>query len=188
LAALGGAAAAEYSIRPAGLADARAIARVHVTSWRETYRGLVTDSYLDALDVDERETGWRDALTCESPRLWLAESGGQVVGWVAFGPAREPDARADSGEIWALYVLQAHWAQQLGSRLMRAACAALAEGAMTDVCLWVMARNGRARAFYERLGFVVEAQSLRQFELGGAMIDELRYWRGLEPALDTRRG
>ena len=33
-------------IFPAGPADAEALARVHVQSWRETYRGLLPDAYL----------------------------------------------------------------------------------------------------------------------------------------------
>ncbi|HNI60392.1 MAG TPA: GNAT family N-acetyltransferase, partial [Pseudomonadota bacterium] len=33
-------------VRPAGPDDAEAIARVHVETWRATYRGLVPDHYL----------------------------------------------------------------------------------------------------------------------------------------------
>jgi hypothetical protein len=42
-------------IRRASQSDARAIAEVHVASWRETYRGIVPDAFLDALSVAERE-------------------------------------------------------------------------------------------------------------------------------------
>jgi len=35
-----------FVIFPAGPADAEALARAHVTSWRETYRGLLPDAYL----------------------------------------------------------------------------------------------------------------------------------------------
>ena len=31
---------------PAGPSDAEELARVHVTSWRETYRGLLADAFL----------------------------------------------------------------------------------------------------------------------------------------------
>ena len=35
-----------FVIFPAGPADAEALAAAHVTSWRETYRGLLPDAYL----------------------------------------------------------------------------------------------------------------------------------------------
>ena len=39
-------------IREATPEDARAIATVHVASWRTTYRGLLRDAYLDSLDLE----------------------------------------------------------------------------------------------------------------------------------------
>ena len=40
-----------HVIFPAGPEDALALALVHVTSWRETYRGLLPDSFLDRMSV-----------------------------------------------------------------------------------------------------------------------------------------
>ena len=36
----------QFVLFPAGPADAEALAQVHVTSWHETYRGLLPDAYL----------------------------------------------------------------------------------------------------------------------------------------------
>jgi hypothetical protein len=49
-------------IRPATLADAAAIAKVHVEAWRETYRGLVPDSVLAGLSVERGVRAWTDML------------------------------------------------------------------------------------------------------------------------------
>ena len=43
------------TVREAVPADARAIARVHVDSWRTTYRDIVPDSVLSQLSYEERE-------------------------------------------------------------------------------------------------------------------------------------
>jgi hypothetical protein len=40
----------------AQLSDARAIAEVHVASWKTTYRGIVDDAFLDQLSVHDRES------------------------------------------------------------------------------------------------------------------------------------
>ena len=44
-----------------------------------------------------------------------------------------------------------------------------------SVSMWVIAGNERAIRFYERAGFVVEPESRKFFELGGATLEELRY-------------
>ncbi len=44
--------------------------------------------------------------------------------------------------------------------------------------LWVLAKNRRARMFYEREGFVAE-DDIKTFEIDGTPIEEVRYWRAL---------
>jgi hypothetical protein len=51
-----------WTIRPAAMDDARAIAGVRVESWKSTYRGIFPDDLLDGLSVESRESGWRDLL------------------------------------------------------------------------------------------------------------------------------
>ena len=54
-------------IRQATPADAAAIARVHVDSWRSSYAGVVPEEILSGLSYQEREALWDDILT--APRL-----------------------------------------------------------------------------------------------------------------------
>ena len=71
-------------IRPAQMSDAPGIARVHVDAWRSTYRGLVPDAFLDALQTDSRERFWRATLSNPTApaRVFVAqEPGGAVVGF-----------------------------------------------------------------------------------------------------------
>ena len=46
-------------LRPAKVADARAIARIHVETWRTTYAGILPDSTLVGMTVDGKAAGWR---------------------------------------------------------------------------------------------------------------------------------
>jgi hypothetical protein len=81
-------------IRSARPGDARAIAEVHVASWRHAYRGLLPDDYLDRLSVEERERTRREHL--EDPSSgWgtlVVDDGGRVVGFSTYGPSRDQDA------------------------------------------------------------------------------------------------
>jgi ribosomal protein S18 acetylase RimI-like enzyme len=58
--------------------------------------------------------------------------------------------------------------------LWKAACRDLQEQGFRSVTLWVIRDNARAIRFYERSGFAIEADSAKEFELGGAQITELR--------------
>jgi hypothetical protein len=50
-------------IRKAKEIDARGIAKVHVKTWRTTYKGIVSDQYLNNLSYHKREENWRANLT-----------------------------------------------------------------------------------------------------------------------------
>jgi len=48
--------------------DATTIARIHATSWRRAYRGILPDKYLDhEIDADRR-THWRRRLSAPTER------------------------------------------------------------------------------------------------------------------------
>jgi hypothetical protein len=53
-------------IRPARAGDAEAIARVRVDSWRETYRGMIPQAYLDAMKLEQSRALWEKVLTAGS--------------------------------------------------------------------------------------------------------------------------
>jgi ribosomal protein S18 acetylase RimI-like enzyme len=156
--------------------DCRAIAELHVRAWQQAYRGIVPQPYLDALSVAERESMWRGMVE-NGPGLLLARAAGQVAGFVAFGASRDEGAAARCAELFAIYVAPAFWSGGVGHRLWLAARQQLAAQGYETVTLWVLAGNERAIRFYERAGFVAEPGSRRPFELGGAVLQELRYGR-----------
>jgi len=140
--------------RPIVAPDATTIARIHATSWRSTYRGIVPDEYLDD-DIDaERLTHWRRRLSEPTERDVgvLALQEGAPVGFVF--------AVRDDDESWGsmldnLHVLPEHKGHGLGRGLMRELVAQLAEsGTVAGLYLWVYEANAGACRFYERLGAV----------------------------------
>lgn len=137
-------------IRSAVASDAPAIARVHVRAWRESYRGLVPDATLDALDEAERRARWED-LFSRGTMTFVAEAGDDVVGFASVGAAREW-AGPESGELYALYVLERAKRRGVGSALLAAGARRLLAEGHASMMLWVLARNASARAFYEASG------------------------------------
>jgi ribosomal protein S18 acetylase RimI-like enzyme len=150
---------------------------VHVESWQHVYRGTLPDHYLASLSVADREAMWRLMVEQQPSHLLLARVAGQVVGFVAFGASRDKDAPPGRAEIWAIYVKPASWSTGAGRFLWLEALQRIVAEGYKSVSLWVIAGNARAVRFYERAGFVVEPESRKSFELGGATLEEIRYVR-----------
>jgi len=51
-----------YSFRRAELSDVDAMAYVHVTSWKETYKGLLDNNVIDKFDLENRKKMWAGFL------------------------------------------------------------------------------------------------------------------------------
>ena len=138
-------------IRPARPGDAPAIARVHVTSWHETYPGLVPGREIVARTFKDRLALWTRELGTPSPgtAAFVSERDGAVFGFGLAGPQRTGALRElrHTGEVWSLYVLRAAHGWGIGRALMDAMLGALADRGHASVALWVVTANPAAR-FY----------------------------------------
>jgi GNAT superfamily N-acetyltransferase len=165
------------AVRRATPEDARAIAEVHVATWRATYVGIIPQEILDALDVDAREADWATWVRAGDSVTFVAEDGGRVVGFASAGPCRGFE---DLGELYAIYVLPRFWGTGAGSSLMAAAVEWLA-ARWSAAALWVAEENPRARRFYERRGWLPDDHRVEEVA-PGAPVAEVRYHRaGLGP-------
>lgn len=135
------------TVRPATPADADGIARVHATSWRETYGRFVDDPDSSRwFDVEPRRVMWRSILGEGSVTAVVATEGSEVVGFAAVQDTPDPEA-ARPEELTMLYVLARSHGSGAGQALLDAVLGD------RSASLWVAANNPRARAFYRRNGF-----------------------------------
>ncbi|HWZ73169.1 MAG TPA: GNAT family N-acetyltransferase [Casimicrobiaceae bacterium] len=177
-------------IRPARAEDAEAIARVRVDSWRETYRGMIPQAYLDAMKLEESRALWEKVLTAGSNAVsvFVAEHGADIVGFGSGNMLAEPKHGFDA-ELSAVYVRREFQGVGLGRRLVLQTAIALSQRARgaSSLLVWVIAGNKRARAFYERLGaeLVVE----QAFQWDGMDLVEAGYgWRTLDALIAAPPG
>lgn len=161
--------------------DARAIAQVHVDTWRATYRSQLPAAFLDALSVDNRERMWRNEISVLAPdrRPWVAETQTRIIGFVVSGTSRDEHARAGEGEVYAIYVLPECWSRGIGRNLLAHAERDLRTHGYGEAILWCLEANARARAFYEQLGWHQDGATEMR-EIGGREVAEVRYRKALE--------
>ncbi len=143
-------------IRPATPQDAKAIAHIHIDSWRATYRGLVSDEYLDGLDYGKRELSLRDWLARKEPQHAVIEVAGIVRGFCDFGRCRDND-KPETGEIFAIYIDPSFVGKGLGRQLMEYAESRLF-AKWESIALWVMEGNDSSQGFYVHLGYAPDGR------------------------------
>jgi len=165
----------QFVLFPPGPADAEALARVHVTSWRETYRGLLPDAYLARMSEAAHARRFAHLLLKPGPDdVTLAAADRQgLVGYAQGGPSRRRRG-AGEAEIATLYLVRAAQSRGLGARLLTETARALAARGATSLVISVLRDNTAARGFYEHLGG--EAEPAREEPgPGGATYYEVAY-------------
>ena len=136
---------------------------VHWKSWQEAYPGIVDQQYLDTLTLDKCESiayRWTDNII-------IAKDGDAVVGFVGYGKYRN-DELQNTGEVFAIYVLEGYYGQGVGYRLMQAALSRLAD--YPEIAVWVLKDNKRAIKFYERCGYRFDGRE-EILDLGSPVVE-----------------
>ena len=140
---------ADTVIFPAGPGDAAALAKVHIESWRETYRGLLPQAYLASMDPRIHARRWRLQLTRARPQdlVLAAEGRGGLIGYCA-GAMSTGEASASRAEVFTLYLVLSAQRAGLGRRLLTSAARVFSARGARSLELWVLNGNTRARGFY----------------------------------------
>jgi GNAT superfamily N-acetyltransferase len=167
-------------IRDATVEDAEPMADVNAAGWRDGYRGIVPQHYLDDLPVSRWLREMKNGLA--NPRgdafTRIAEIDGRFVGYCfVAAPGREVPEDSKEAELVAIYVYSQYWGQGAGRALLEAALAETARLGYEEIILWTFARNERALRLYRRTGFVLDGAT-RPFVPVGT--DTVRLRRGLQ--------
>ena len=139
-------------LRPATRRDADVIAALHADSWRRSYRGAYSDSYLDGDVLGDRRAVWAARLAADAAdrRTIVAESGGRVAGFA--------HVVLDDHPVWGalldnLHVVHDRKRQGIGALLLDQVARTVVEARPASrLFLWVLEQNESAHAFYESLG------------------------------------
>ena len=104
-------------VRKATLSDVDTIGSVHYLAHLETYSEKFPKGIIEDFPAERRAEMWRRVLSRGSVGLWIAEAGGQVVGFASAGPSRDNPAVREL-ELSSIYLLAAHHGSGLGQGLL----------------------------------------------------------------------
>ncbi len=141
-----------FQIRSARAGDPRAIAHVHIESWKTTYPGIIPEAYIASLKEEDGEQRWQQQLESGTNEIFVAHDESGIFGFISGGPIREAIGGYD-GELYAIYLLEQRQQKGAGRALVRTLASSLHGRGLRSMIVWALEANP-AVGFYKRLGAV----------------------------------
>lgn len=167
------------------LNDAESIARVHVDSWRTTYKNIISSDYLDNLSYEKRTQLWKKNIGEKDNFVIVAVNyEGEVIGF-ADAWKRERNKEERSIDLTSIYLLENYQGQGIGKELFKALFEHFKKQKYDKVFVDVLEEN-KTSLFYEYYG--ARLIGTVQIKIGGKVLNELIYeWNDIDGVLDRLR-
>jgi L-amino acid N-acyltransferase YncA len=150
-------------IREATISDAEGIAKVHVDSWRTTYKNIISDEFLNKLSYEQRTILWINNISREDNYVFVAENqNGEIIGFADGGQEKSGKYPGFEGDVTAIYILKEYQGLGVGKKLLNQLFEKFSSVNIDSSIVWVLEDN-HSRFFYEKLGakLVVDDQSIK---------------------------
>ena len=140
-------------IRSATINDAEKVARIKIEGWQTAYRGIIDDSFLDNMDINEeiekRKNNIKDGVD-----IIVAEFNNEIVGFCLYRNCiKDQESYPNANcEISSLYVKNSLKRKGIGTKLMQNVILKLQNLGKTKIILGCLKENYSSRAFYEKMG------------------------------------
>lgn len=167
----------EIQYREGAIHDATAVAEVLVASWKESFAGIVPDSFLEKLTIEELAKRLSDRFAGKFYKMFVAETpGNRIVGFADVGPPRH-DVGPYDAELHAIFLLHEVQGKGIGRELFKRVKEFLISQGKTSMYLLGL-EVSPYRPFYEKMGGRVVGR--RQVTLEGDNFDAVVYgWTNL---------
>ena len=169
-------------IREATIHDAKGIAKVHVDSWRTTYKGIIPDDFLNNLSYEQRTELWIHNIERKDNFLLVAENTkGEIIGFADFWK-RDTNTIPNSSDLTSIYLLEEYQGKGMGRKSLERLFLKIKQLGYQSIFVEVLAEN-KTRYFYEYYG--AKLYKTVQVKIGGKILDEIVYiWDDVDKVLE----
>lgn len=172
-------------IRTAKLKDLHTASEIYVDSWQNTYPGMISQDYLDAMSVDHAEEKLVAYITEPSMRLFVAVNDDDIpIGILACSLYTEID---DCGIVDVLHISKDYKGYGIGTELVRRSASYMLDHDCHSMAVDVVTANINAVQFYSHTGAVGYERYMDMFD--GTEADSLiMMWNDLEGVVNGKSG
>ena len=142
----------DYVIRKKERKDCRDIAHIITVAWNETYKGIVSSSFLDNLykNEDERANNSFIKFNDSNNHYYVLEVNNKIVGFINVGASYDKDY-SDCGEICALYIINGFKGYGFGKKLVEVGIKELKSMGYNKMIIGCLVGN-KSNEFYKHIG------------------------------------
>ena len=167
-------------IRKAHIEDLKEVANIAVSGWKEAYRGIIEEEYLNNMSVEETYQKIKGGY--QENKYIVAELKSEIVGFCRYtSNYSKSDENAD-GEIIALYVKPKLKYNGIGTKMFSYVMNEFKENGKQRIVLGCLKENYPSRKFYESMGGV--AGKCKESEFCGKKYEIISYLFDLESELE----
>ena len=170
------------NIRKANSQDAQDIAKVHVDSWRTTYKGILPDDFLNNLTYEQRTELWKKNISDATNYVLVAENEQNEIIGFATGATRKTNSVPNATDLTSIYLLEEYQGIGIGKQLLTEIFAYFKIKGYEKVFVEVLAEN-KTRNFYEYYG--AQYVDNTEIKIGGKVLEELIYvWNDIDKVIE----
>ena len=136
-------------IRIAEDADIKKIADLYIHNWRETYRGLISDDYINGLTLDYAVAKWSEYIHSGDHMVLVAYEDGAFAGFAGCKPEREIE---NCLLLDSLHVFPCYRDRGLGSLLIQKCLEYANNKGFNCLSINIINGNDKAKQLYMKLG------------------------------------
>jgi GNAT superfamily N-acetyltransferase len=179
--------------REATISDLKEIIKVNINTWKTTYKGIISEDYLQGLSYEDKEQNWRERL--ENPtngaKIYVAETEQHTIVGFALATLEKYNPpliliqpEKYRGELCAIYVLKEFQDKKIGTQLIKLVTKYFLKNKIKSMIIWVLKENPYSR-FYEKMGGKYVGE--QAIEIGGKKYIEKAYgWEDIVPILSIQ--
>lgn len=159
----------EDNIKKPEKKDAEEIAKLVISAWQETYKGLIDDNYLNSLDVETAKDRWEKEIE-DDKNVLIYKENDKILGVIKYDAAEN---EVENGEVYVLYVKPEEKRKGIGTKLLNTVKQNLLKDNYKKMIVWCLDGNKIGESFYSKSGGDIQAK--RVYNVNGTNVEERKF-------------
>ena len=172
----------ENIIKPK-IEDSLEIAKLIKDGWNSAYKGIISDEYLENMDVEKISKSWKEGIEKNKNNIFVYKENNHIIGVIRFGKA-EDSILKNTGEIFVLYIKPEEKRKGFGTKLIEFAKNKFMENGYDRMIIWCLKGNKQGANFYKKHGG--DKIKERDYVVGGIKVREEGYIFNLKDDEDIK--
>lgn len=167
----------DFQVIKAARKNAKDMGFIHSNSWKQAYRGIIPNEMIEAFTPEKRAAIFSNVIETQPEEYYLFMANNRPAGIASLSKCHEESAPDYIGEIYSFYFHPDFWGSSATHMGFQFCINRLKALGFTQITIWVLNDNLRAKRFYEKNGFVLDGHS-QEIEIGKKLL-EVRYSKNI---------